>query len=728
MRRRIFLYIGNELCDLDDDSFVLLNWRREDLSSPATVQSSWSQTVRLPNTGNNAAILGNYYRLDRRTITGGGTGIYFTAIKRSPFRIYDTAGALLQSGYLKMEKATEQSFEVVLYGGLGGLMYALTYSNALVKMTLADLTYAAAGGSPAAASSIALPMTRATVNDAWGALYYGAPSSGTIYDVINFAPCLNGTTYPFKFDTNKAWLRQGSSTANRIPNIEVSKTVSGKTYRAYPDDAEDPTAVLLEMGQKHNEWEVQDLRCYCQRPVISLRALVDALRRAATAAGYTLIYDAGFYNDTMEYLNKVWVTLPFINRDKYTLAQLSGLKMADYLRGTATPADYLLAFAKTFGMVFYTEPDGTTIRLLLRDNFYTFSTEIDLTERIDHSQAMEVQPFKIGAHFYEFRPDKVEGAYAKDYEERFGAAYGRQLVDTGYDFDSASCEVMQGVTFAGCADVRDNNTNYFVAMGDVVYFDRLRCAQNYAFKFAFTDTVKWRLYYWEEGEEFDPGDSIEVTPLVWPLYSEDYANQGMWMDLPQMCDEGGKALDGSNVLLFYNGMVIPPFRRQSGHMIFEAIYKLSDDYSKMEYLNGGVPCWDASRGADNGTELARIPSFRRWLYSGNTMTHSLDFGDVLEKAVASSFTPGKGLYHNYWKAYVEDRLNVDTTVVRAWVDLSALGEQPGENLLRRLYYFGGSRWTLNAIENYSLTTLGPTLCEFVRVQDINAYTSGQYQI
>jgi hypothetical protein len=60
-------------------------------------------------------------------------------------------------------------------------------------------------------------------------------------------------------------------------------------------------------------------------------------------------------------------------------------------------------------------------------------------------------------------------------------------------------------------------------------------------------------------------------------------------------------------------------------------------------------------------------------------------------------------------------------VVTAWVDLR--GIQVGPDLLRRFYAFDGAVWSLNRIIDYSLTTFGPTKCEFVKVQDITNYTT-----
>ena len=60
-------------------------------------------------------------------------------------------------------------------------------------------------------------------------------------------------------------------------------------------------------------------------------------------------------------------------------------------------------------------------------------------------------------------------------------------------------------------------------------------------------------------------------------------------------------------------------------------------------------------------------------------------------------------------------------MVTAWVDLR--GMQVWNDLLRRFYAFDGAVWSLNRITDYSLTTFGPTKCEFVKVQDITNYTT-----
>ena len=743
MRRQIYLFIGDELCDLGDDSFVLLNYKREDLESPAAVLNAWSQSIELPRTAANDKIFGHYYRLDHISLSGGGTGTAFSALKRTPFRIYDTKDNILQSGYVKLERVTAQAFSVTLYGGLGSMFFSLMYADGgNDKLTLAACKFSY-GGTYYKAHEISFPATRSNLASAWARLIdYGAPSSGTKYDILNFAPALNGTQYPFKFDTNKIIVKQGGSGLyNYIANIYTTKTEGGVTYGPMKDANNQDLPLLVELGGKHNEWEVQDLRCYLQRPVLSLRKLLDAIVKFASDAGYTLTIDPSFAASTNYWFERVWMTLPFINRDNYTYAQMNALTLADYLVGTASPADYLLAIAKTFGFIFLPEKDGVTVRMLLRKNFYEACVPVDLTERVDLSKEDELLPVNMQSRFYEWKFPKVQGAFAADYEVKNGRVYGSQLVDTLYEFSAEKIEVEEKIALAGCADVLDASDNYRVVWGETELLGLTRSTRaiNYQLKFALTESVRWTLYHYEtSGGETSIDKTLDCEPVRvgvdgWPgpgwsgYESGGYGGaQEMWFNLPQLCDKDGKAVEGANILLFYEEpTTFPEYKEEwAAKTTFQAIFTYTEDDQKyFEALNGGTPCWmmvwndDHSATAYGSTKL---PSFRRWHYDDGKMVGSLDFGDPVERAATGTFAPDKNIYTKFWADYIADRLDMNTTVLRAYVNLEGL--DVGEALFRKFYAYGGSWWVLNAIENHSLTTADTTLCEFVRVNDIGGYT------
>ena len=117
-----------------------------------------------------------------------------------------------------------------------------------------------------------------------------------------------------------------------------------------------------------------------------------------------------------------------------------------------------------------------------------------------------------------------------------------------------------------------------------------------------------------------------------------------------------------------------------------------------------------------------MPNFVRYKMSGSNVTDSLDWGDPLEAQIPGiNFPTGTNIFDQYWSKYIADRYDDDSAVITCYVDLRGL--KVDENLLRGFYWFDGALWALNRIIDHSLTTSGPTKCEFVKVQDKTNYTT-----
>lgn len=166
MRRRITLYIDGRRADIDDASFVVFNWRREDTDNPATIRNSWSNSVTLPGTPDNDAIFSHAFRCDRRY---NFTPDSFDPSARTPFAIYQETGEILVSGYCKLDSVARSgsthSYKVTLFGGVGSLLYSLAYDASGNKRTLASLDFLGGG-----ASELDFPITAAKVQAAWDTL------------------------------------------------------------------------------------------------------------------------------------------------------------------------------------------------------------------------------------------------------------------------------------------------------------------------------------------------------------------------------------------------------------------------------------------------------------------------------------------------------------------------------------------------------------------------------
>lgn len=366
-----------------------------------------------------------------------------------------------------------------------------------------------------------------------------------------------------------------------------------------------------------------------------------------------------------------------------------------------TPADLLLSFTKTFGLYYTTDKAAKTISVHFRNTFYEDET-IDLDDKIDRSQKMTIEPFVFDTKWLVMEQE-VEGAFADTYKDLYGVTYGMQRIDTGYDFNAEAKALMDSCIFKGGVTSLEYGRYYNYVTQDGQFrpspFLTAGCKQ-----------VLWD----SSGSTTEVDISVPASPVI-SNYGEEDANLPGY-DYPlerklQFHDSEGKPTDGDGVLVVLNSTA------NYYH------FKVTDDNATMNNLNNGVPCWWLY--SSNAT--LRIPIFSRYRDGdGWEIQDSLDFGRPRElNAPGLVYYPSEHItiYERAWRNYLHDRYDVNTRVVSCYVDLSGL--QVSEELLRKFYRFDNSLWVLNKITNYSLTSVAPTLCEFVRVQDKANYLTGQ---
>ena len=287
--RQLTLYINGAAADLSDGSFVLLNLAMDDLTNPTVVRNSFTQEVQLPRTPANDVIFGQYGRLDRQTTSGN-----FDASQRSPFVIYDGKGCKIHWGYCKLNSVDKGGYKITLYGGLGDLLQELSYNADGSTMTLADLPYISGE-----TDELDFNITAATVQEAWACLLDTPDDEQNKFTTVNFAPAYNGVP-DGDFDA-----KHGLVTAADVGL--VTSTADGHTTNA--------GYTLVTLPEYVDEWAAKDLRCYLQRPVVSLRAVFRAMAAKVKDKGWTLDYSAlegtGYLPDNW-HLSRLWCTLPMI--------------------------------------------------------------------------------------------------------------------------------------------------------------------------------------------------------------------------------------------------------------------------------------------------------------------------------------------------------------------------------------------------------------------------------
>lgn len=687
MRNGYSLFIGNLQALCDTSELVLFTYTREQLDSPAIVKNSYSQEVVLPRCGENDAIFGHFGRLDRVTMvdTTNGTGEAFNALKRLPFAIYDEKNDIVESGYAKLNSVDAEGYHVNLYGSLGEFFYHIGFDSVGNKKTLADLLYKTPNNEWRDLYGIPEPDA-AMVAGCWRVLAGQAYPYEDWETFLNFAPCYNGK--PENFEAGKA-----------IATLEQFYGLDAQAGYITNPDASD--AVLIDLGTTATEWEVEDLRANLQRPVLKLSAIFDSIE----------FWSDGKFSVHENVKDRLWFSKGWLTLKQPLRAD--GSTIADCVP-PISPAEFIIAVAKTYGLIFHTDEATRHITLMERDLFYdTDLPLIDLSERIDRD-TIEVSPYPVGSAWYVFQHQAL-GEFAAQHLATTGKTYGAMWLNTGYDFDNAQTDVLAGVPLKGAADVLETSP-WFVDYG-IPSSGTEAWAYN-CLKFAKAGTAKYTLYQQDLSGNLTP----KAFDLAFEFYDLSYYNAAHpfadWMPKVQLHDADNKAIDGSGVLLYFDGMVDIPEDPAQG---VTHRFHLSEDTDEMLLLTGGKPCWDLRESFGYRSSL---PCFRRIYISGGDFVESMDFAESQVIGVPDEdWSAARFTYYARWSKYMADRLDASGKVLTASVNLEGL--RVGNELLRRFFWYDGAVWSLNKITNYSLTTAGKTRCEFVKVYKQYNYDNSQ---
>lgn len=381
------------------------------------------------------------------------------------------------------------------------------------------------------------------------------------------------------------------------------------------------------------------------------------------------------------------------------------------LSDTMTPAEFLLSYSKTFGLSYTYDKGSKTVSLLTRNSLYTDDI-VDIEDRIDRSKDIKTTPLVSESKWLSFVSGEAEGDFVEFYRKKYGREYGDQKVNTGYDFNADTNDVLESVEFTGGAEVLEKSIYYNnITSPTGVLSGRTRICSTFL-----NGAASYKLYL--NGSDKDnsvdlegitPDATATITPFNVPLPAYDIIPK------LQCHTDDGSATDGKGILLFLRGSIADDEAAATAY----ARFIITDDSSAMYDLNGG-PCWELSEGIAAGD----MPIFGRHWMNGNEIEQTMDFGIPAEIDIPNlSVDSEASIYTRYWQKYIEDMYNVDTRICSAYVDFR--GIQVGEELLRKFFFFDGAIWRLNGISNYSLTTVGTTQCEFVKVMDRTAYTEGQ---
>lgn len=374
-----------------------------------------------------------------------------------------------------------------------------------------------------------------------------------------------------------------------------------------------------------------------------------------------------------------------------------------------TPADYLLSYCKLFNLYFDRDVTNKTVKILTSKNFY--DKDIDLEDRLDdndydeawkpygYDRHIEIEPLSFEHKWYSFNYAAGNGPLVKNYKAKYGVDFGSQRVNTGYEFDSDTQELLTSNVFKNAVDYLPSN-KYFVQVKD---------ENNVELPIFLLDNVTYHLY----NDDLDPtditmgisrsGSYSSINPKSTETIQYDAFNK------VQFCD-GNKPTDGANVLLFFNGMKTTPVD-----------YLITDDLGVMFQLNEKATwLWMAVETDAGGNQIAiktnSLPQFSRYIMDDDYIYASWDFGRTRELYIPEiSYVDGDTtIYERYWRAYIQDLYDIDTRIVTAYIQFD---EKPTKESLKHFYYFEGSYWVIDEIIDYNPTSYELTKVKFVKVND-----------
>lgn len=377
-----------------------------------------------------------------------------------------------------------------------------------------------------------------------------------------------------------------------------------------------------------------------------------------------------------------------------------------------TPADYLISYCKLFNLYFEKDLFNKKIYIKTQRDYYD-GEAIDIDELIDRDKAIEINPISFETKWYDlnYKSDD-EGECEQKYKDNYGTQFGKQKINTGYDFNAQAKDLLES-PFVNGVQVLESSKYY--AVGETDFWNEIPT-------FLFNN-VTYKLF---NGD----GDSTEITlsqprNVVYGLINKNSDNGIRYDAFPKVqFHNGNDAIDGKNVLLFFNG-----FQNITSSEHYQPKYMLTDDLTEMFTVNDNNPCWlyTKSEFDKNGNRIAweekALPQFSRYTTVEKTddVYYSWDFGRTKQFYVpAYNYTSADStIYERYWKKYLTDLYDVDTRIVDCYVKFDS---KVMPDYLKHFYYFDNSYWVISEIIDYNPASYETVKVRFVKVNDLLAYT------
>lgn len=338
----------------------------------------------------------------------------------------------------------------------------------------------------------------------------------------------------------------------------------------------------------------------------------------------------------------------------------------DIIDDEITQGDFLINYAKLFGLIMYTDEAGN-LDIVSRNDYFRDYKILDWESKIDYSQQIKQTPIVFDKKYIEFKYTDGETQYENYYDNKFGVEYGSAKLNTGYQFNSDTLELVQDCMFYNTVMSKEK-TNMLT------------------------------------GTEYIFSIDEKILPALFQL-QDNKRNQS----------------DTKFNLLFDNGLI---------SLNKSIVISDDDEYMIDETLGvegAGEPCWIDT---NNITMMSRCGlrkgAYRQFSTLRSDGNFSWDIGYPRENYAGwtpTNYSESATIYNNFWKSYLSEIYNVDNKLVKCYIklDLNDMSQFSFKNFIKAF----GCLWHVNKINNYNPLSDKPTEVEMIKVSDINAYISSQ---
>ena len=324
--------------------------------------------------------------------------------------------------------------------------------------------------------------------------------------------------------------------------------------------------------------------------------------------------------------------------------------------------DLLTDITKSLGCVW--DIQGDNIKIRTRNNYFGRYELKDWTMKLDRSSEIEYKPLAYDKAKYTLSYTDGDSLLENQYKSKTGLDYGKQYIDTGYQFNSDEEKLYTSPLY-----------NTVMSKGD------RKCVML---------------------DSSHRGKIVTQTPYEIPMIET---------------KDHGSPKEGYRYLMDCGWQPLI-----KGEFVF-----ITQDSSWMESDKIGGRCWyDVEHYAypaigNNIVICSAIPLFdtRRGYASWDWAKSSVSFSGETDE----SYDASTALYPRFWDKYISELYSARNQVMTAWFNLTP--EDLLEFSFKDFVIIDGRLWHPNKVMDFDLSGESLTKAELIEVHDIEAWTNGQ---